>query len=63
LFVRKTKEAETLPEYGAVVETLERIKGTIGGNLSRLEDKFSNCGTVNVRSEKNGTPAEKEVCV
>lgn len=63
LFVRKTMEADTLPEYGAVVATLERIRSTIGGNLSNLEEKFSDCGTINVRSEKNGTLAEKEVCV
>lgn len=63
LFVRKTMEADTLPNYEDVVATLDSIRSTIGGNLSKLEEKFSNCGTVNVRSEKNGTLAEKEVCV
>lgn len=63
LFVRKTKEADTLPEYELVVEKLDEIWSTIGGNIRKLEEKFSNCGTVDVHSEKNGIPAEKEVCV
>lgn len=63
LFVRKTMEADTLPEYHTVVETLDRIRSTIGGNLVNMEEKFSNCGTVNVRREKNSSPAEKEVSV
>jgi len=61
LFTRKTREAETLPEFEAVVESLRKIKGTINGNLRLLEDRFGNSGTVNVRSEKNSPPAEKEV--
>jgi len=63
LFTQKTREADTLPKFQSVVESLVSIKDTIDGNLSRLENKFSNSGTVNVRSEKNGTPAEKEVCM
>ncbi|KAF0719862.1 Uncharacterized protein FWK35_00021620 [Aphis craccivora] len=62
LFSRKTKEAETLPEFRSIVESLHTINSTIDGNLGRLEERFSNAGTVNVRSEKNSTPAEKEVC-
>jgi len=45
------------------METLSGIRSTIGGNLEKLESIFSNQCTVNVRSEKTGTPAEKEVCV
>jgi len=63
LFSPKTRKADTLPEFQSVVDSLVTIKDTIDGNLSRLEDKFSNSGTIDVRSEKNGTPAEKEVCV
>jgi len=61
LFARKTKEASSIPQYDNVVQTLEGIRGTINGNLDRLERIFSTAGTVNVRSERNGTPAEKEV--
>ncbi|XP_060845832.1 uncharacterized protein LOC132925452 [Rhopalosiphum padi] len=61
LFTRKTREAETLPEFEAVVESFRKIKGTIHGNLRLLEDRFGNSGTVNVRSEKNSPPAEKEL--
>ncbi|KAF0752822.1 Uncharacterized protein FWK35_00015234 [Aphis craccivora] len=53
LFTRKTREAETLPEFKAVVESLRMIKGTINGNLRLLEDRFGNSGTVNVRTLKS----------
>lgn len=63
LFIRKTKEADELPDYSAVTMTIKKIESGIPGWLSRLEERFGNDGTVNVRSEKSGTPAEKEVSV
>lgn len=63
LFERKTYEASTLPEYPDVVSSLETIKKTIPRNIELLEDKFSNSGRVNVRSEKTSSSLQKEVCV
>jgi len=63
LFIRKTNEADTLPEFQAVVQSLDSIRDTIDDNLSKLEEAFSNFGTFQIRSEKNSTAAEKEVCV
>jgi hypothetical protein len=63
LFERKTNEARTLPEYRDVVASLEKIKSDIPRYIELLEEKFSNSGRVNVRSEKISTAAEKEVCV
>jgi len=63
MFARKTMEASTLPQYQDVVETLGKILETIPENLSYLEEKFSDRGTVNVRSEKNNSHADKELSV
>jgi len=63
LFIRKTEEASTLPEYRDVVASLQTIKDTVPKNIEALEVKFSNSPTVNVRSEKNSSTAQKQVCV
>lgn len=67
LFVRKTTEGEFfafskhLPDYSKVVDSIAKISGTIPTNVTLLEEKFGNLGTVVVRSEKNSSPAEKQV--
>jgi len=61
LFARKTAEGENLPEYSKVIESISKIYETIPTNLTMLEEKFSNMGTIDVRSEKNSPPQQKQV--
>jgi len=65
LFLRKTEEAKNLPDYADVVACLSQIKDAIPEQLVGLELHFSTSpsGPVTIRSEKNGTPAEKKVSV
>lgn len=63
LFVRKTAEASTLPDYNDVAGSIDAILGSVSVNIASLERLFGNDWRVTVRSEKNGTPAEKEVSV
>jgi len=63
LFTRKTKEADTIPEFSGVVKCLENMQSSITGYLYSLEEAFGNEGKFNVRSEKNSDPAMKHVCI
>jgi len=61
LFLRKTTEGEHLPDYAKVVDSITKISETIPTNLTLLEEKLGNLGTVVVRTEKNSSPADKQV--
>ncbi|KAL5236573.1 hypothetical protein ACI65C_003983 [Semiaphis heraclei] len=61
LFARKTLEGENLPDYGKVAESIMRISDTIPTNIELSEKKFSNHGTVNIKSEKSSSPEQKQV--
>lgn len=52
-----------MPDYTVVVSSLTTIKNGIPKYLADLEVRFGSEGKVCVRSERNGTAAEKQVCV
>jgi len=62
LFCRKTKEAETMPNFESVVACLDEIKASILKYLDDIEKAFGNKGKVSVWSEKSGSTDEKQVC-
>jgi len=63
LFVRKTMEADTLPDYEDVVATLDSIRSTIGGNFqsSRTNSQTAERSTSAVRKTELW-PRKRFVC-
>jgi len=62
LFERKAEEAKSMPGYADVVKCLDKVRSGIDKHLSDLERAFA-VGTIQLRSEKNSSPAQKSVSV
>lgn len=61
LFLRKTDETTTLPEYGAVKGVIDRIMGEIPGFLSCLEENLGVDDVVRISFEPGCTGMQKMV--
>jgi len=61
LFLRKTDEANTLPEYGAVKTVIDRIEGEVPGFLASMEENLGPEAVVIVSSEPGCSGMQKMV--
>lgn len=59
LFLRKTQEAVTLPEFSEVNSVMQLVRTLVPENLSPLEDQFGTEPTISVSSEAGSSAMQR----